>query len=149
MGQVRADAQGPEAQQRAGPRGSEARPLSPHVSVWRWHITMAASILTRATGAALYGGAFILAAWAVCLAMGPECYGACMRILGSIPGKIVLFGLTVSLFYHLAAGLRHIGWDLGYAMTPKISDMTAAAAISFGLFAAIAVWAVAWYAGAL
>jgi succinate dehydrogenase / fumarate reductase, cytochrome b subunit len=149
MGQIRADAQGPEAQARAGARGSDARPLSPHLQVWRWHITMAASILTRATGMALFGGAFILAGWAVCLAMGPECYAVCMRILGSIPGKIVLFGLTFSLFYHLAAGLRHIGWDLGYAMTPKTSDMTAAAAISFGVFAAVAVFVLAYLAGAL
>ena len=125
------------------------RPLSPHLSVWRWHVTMAASILTRATGVALYGGAFVLAGWAVCLAMGPEWYAAGMSILGSIPGKVVLFGLTVSLFYHLAAGLRHIGWDLGYAMGPRVSDMTAAAAMSFGLFAAVAVWALAWFTGAL
>ena len=49
-------------------------PLSPHLQIWRWHITMAASILHRVTGVGLYLGALIAAAWAVSLAAGPETY---------------------------------------------------------------------------
>ena len=51
------------------------RPLSPHTSIWRWHLTMATSILHRASGCALYGGGLILAIWAMTLAAGPEAYG--------------------------------------------------------------------------
>src|SRR6185312_17504320 len=86
------------------------RPLSPHLQIWRWHITMLCSILHRATGIALYAGALILAAWAVTLASGPNAYGAFLGLIGSPLGKLILFGLTVSLFYHLAAGIRHLVW---------------------------------------
>ena len=129
--------------------GPAARPLSPHVQVWRWHITMFCSIAHRATGVALYGGALILAVWAVSLASGPESYAAFRWVMGSIPGKLVLFGLTVSIFYHLACGVRHLVWDVGLALDPKTSDMTGAAAIAFGLVAAVAVWVIAAMMGVL
>jgi succinate dehydrogenase / fumarate reductase cytochrome b subunit len=129
--------------------GSAARPLSPHLQVWRWHVTMACSILHRATGVALYAGALILAGWAVSLASGPEAYGACKAVLGSPLGKLVLFGLTVSIFYHLASGLRHLVFDVGHGFRPKTADMSGAAAIAFGVVAAIAVWVIAGMMGAL
>src|SRR3954463_1368950 len=112
MGQVRADAQGPETTR------IRTRPLSPHLQVWRWHITMAASILTRATGVALYVGLLIVAAWAASLAVGPDAYADFMDVMGSWLGKLVLFGLTVSIFYHLAAGVRHLAFDSGRGFEP-------------------------------
>jgi succinate dehydrogenase / fumarate reductase cytochrome b subunit len=57
-------------------------PLSPHLQVWRWHITMATSILHRATGCALYVGALIAAAWAIALAQGPDRYAQFKALLG-------------------------------------------------------------------
>ena len=149
MGQIRADAQGPEAQKRAGPRGPEARPMSPHLSVWRWHLTMLCSILNRMTGIALYGGLLILAAWAIALANVPDSYALVMGLLGSLLGKLVMLGLTFSLFFHLAAGIRHLVWDAGYGYDPKTADMTGAAAIAFAIAATIAVWYLAWLMGAL
>ncbi len=147
MGQIRADAQAPGAVGRS--RGPLDRPMSPHLQVWRWHVTMACSILTRATGIALYGGALILAGWAVAIASGPDCYAWYKALLGSIPGKIVLFGLTVSVFYHLAAGVRHLVWDSGFGFQPKTADMTGTMSIAFGIAAAIAVWVIAAQMGAL
>ncbi len=82
-------------------------PKSPHLSVWRWHITMATSILHRVTGVGLYLGGLIAAAWAIALAQaGP--YGQFKALLGSPLGKLVMFGMTLSLFYHLANGIRHL-----------------------------------------
>ena len=129
--------------------GPAARPISPHVQVWRWHITMFCSIAHRATGIALYGGALILAAWAVCLASGPDAYHLFRVVLGSLPGKLVLFGLTVSIFYHLASGVRHLVWDAGHGYQPKLADLTGAMCIAFSVVAAIAVWAIAGMTGAL
>ncbi|HEY2659190.1 MAG TPA: succinate dehydrogenase, cytochrome b556 subunit [Caulobacteraceae bacterium] len=120
--------------------GAAARPLSPHVQVWRWHITMASSILHRATGSALYGGALILAGWAACLAAGPGPFAAYKGLLGSPLGKLVLFGLTFSIFFHLANGVRHLAWDVGEGFEPRTADMTAAAVIAFAVTATIAVW---------
>jgi succinate dehydrogenase / fumarate reductase cytochrome b subunit len=129
--------------------GAAARPLSPHVQVWRWHITMASSILHRATGVALYGGALILAGWAAALAAGPAAFGTYKSLLGSLPGKVVLFGLTFAIFYHLANGVRHLAWDAGEGFDPKTADMTAAAAIAFAVTASVAVWVIAAMTGAL
>ena len=119
------------------------------MQVWRWHITMACSILTRATGVALYVGALVLAAWAVSLASGPDAYAQFRGLIGSLPGKVVLFGLTVSLFYHLAAGVRHLVWDTGRLMQPRSADMACAASLAFGGAAAVAVWIIAALMGAL
>jgi succinate dehydrogenase / fumarate reductase cytochrome b subunit len=71
------------------PRGPADRPTSPHLQVWRWHITMAASILHRATGVALYVGALILAGWAVALARGPGAFSVYRLLLASPLGQLL------------------------------------------------------------
>ena len=122
--------------------GGRARPLSPHVQVWRWHVTMLASILHRATGIGLYVGALVLMAWAVSLASGPGAYGAFQYAAGSILGKLVLIALTLSVFYPLANGVRHLAWDAGYGFKPRTADATAWLAFGFALVATILLWAV-------
>lgn len=125
------------------------RPMSPHLQVWRWHITMATSILHRATGVALYVGALIAAAWAVSLAQGPEAYAAFKSVLGSPLGKVVMFGLTLSYFYHLANGIRHLVWDAGHGLDVKSANATAVVVFAFAAAATIAVWWIAAMTGAL
>src|ERR1700756_5543093 len=95
------------------PRGPADRPLSPHLSVWRWHITMLTSILHRATGMALYVGALIAAGWVAALAAGPRSFAAYGAALANPVGQLVMFGLLVSLFYHLGNGIRHLAWHTG------------------------------------
>lgn len=119
------------------------RPLSPHLQVWRWHITMWSSILHRATGVALYGAILIAAGWAVALASGPFAYAAYLGLVGSPLGKLILFGATVSIFFHLANGVRHLMWDAGEGLNTKTADMTAAAAMAFAVAASLAVWVIA------
>jgi succinate dehydrogenase / fumarate reductase cytochrome b subunit len=109
---------------------------------------MAASIATRATGCALYVGVIIAAAWALSLASGEQSYATFTDLMGSPLGKLVLFGITVSLFYHLAAGIRHLVWDSGRGFQPHTANMTAMAAFAFGIVAALAVWAIAFSTGA-
>ncbi|MDB5493743.1 MAG: sdhC [Phenylobacterium sp.] len=128
------------------PRG---RPLSPHLQVWRWHITMATSIAHRATGVALYVGALIGAAWAISLARGPEAYATFKHLLGSPLGKLVMFGLTVSFFYHLANGVRHLVWDTGKGLDVKTANATSVLVFAFAAAATVAVWAIAAMTGAL
>ncbi len=123
--------------------------MSPHLSVWRWHITMATSILHRVTGVGLYLGALIVAAWAVSLASGPEAYAAFKAILGSPLGKFVLLGMTVSAFYHLGNGVRHLVWDLGHGLDIKSANASAITVFAFTIVATAATWGVAYMAGAL
>jgi len=130
-------------------RAPRERPMSPHLQVWRWHITMWTSILHRASGVALYVGALIVAAWAVSLASGPEAYATFKAVLGSPLGKLVMFGLTLAVFYHLANGIRHVVWDLGHGLDVKTANATAVLVFAFTLAATLAVWIIAAMTGAL
>ena len=125
------------------------RPMSPFLTVWRWHITMATSILHRATGVALYVGGLIAAAWAVALAQGPEAYGTFKHLLGSPLGKVVMAGLTLSFFYHLANGIRHLVWDAGKGFDVRTANATSIVVFAFAAAASVAVWAIAAMTGAL
>jgi succinate dehydrogenase / fumarate reductase cytochrome b subunit len=126
-----------------------APPMSPHLTVWRWHITMATSILHRATGVALYAGALIAAAWAVSLALGPDAYAQFKALLGSPVGKLVMFGLTLSVFYHLANGIRHLVWDAGHGLDVKSANASSIVILAFTVAATVAMWWIAYLTGAL
>jgi succinate dehydrogenase / fumarate reductase cytochrome b subunit len=130
-------------------KGPRERPLSPHMDVWRWHITMTTSILHRMSGVALYGIGLIVAIWALCLAAGPEAYGTFKAVLGSFPGKLALFAMTLAVFYHLAKGVQHLVWDLGHALDIKSANAGAVGVIAFTIAASLAVWIIAAMTGAL
>jgi len=123
--------------------------MSPHLQVWRWHITMLTSILHRVTGVGLYLGGLIAAAWAISLAAGPESYATFKALLGSPLGKFVMFGMTLSVFYHLANGVRHLVWDFGHGLDIKSANASAWTVFGFTLAATVAVWAIAAQIGAL
>lgn len=146
MSQVRTDAVTPQAQ--AGPAGAvRARPLSPHLQVWRWHVTMAASIATRVAGFALYAGVLISAYVLTALASGPDAFAAALGVVGSIPGKVVLFGITTALFFYLASGVRHLVWDAGKGFQPRTADMSGLFCFAFGFAASVTVWVAALLVG--
>ena len=129
--------------------GPRPRPLSPSVTTWRWHITMAASILHRVTGSGLYVAALVLMAWALSLAAGPDAYGVFTGLAGSIVGKLALFGLTLCAFYHLANGIRHLAWDSGFGFKPKTATSTAWLVIGFAILATVVFWGFLAMTGAL
>lgn len=88
------------------------RPLSPHLQVYRPQITSVLSILHRITGVALSFAALLLAYWLISAAYGPEAFERAQSLLESWFGRLVLFGFTFALFYHMCNGIRHIGWDM-------------------------------------
>ncbi len=90
------------------------RPLSPHLQVYRWQITMTMSILHRTTGIILVVGAFALAWWLLAVAAGGQAYADAAACLASPLGMIVLFGFSLALVYHLLNGIRHLLWDAGW-----------------------------------
>ena len=89
------------------------RPLSPHLQVYRWQITMTMSILHRVSGVGLTIGAFGLAWWLMAMAQGGGTAGRAMHIVGSPVGLFLLFGFSLALVYHLLNGIRHLMWDAG------------------------------------
>lgn len=129
-------------------RGLPERPMSPHLQVWRWHITMACSILHRACIMGLYVGVVMLAGWALSLALGPDAYAAYVGLLGSVIGKLVMIGLTFALFFNIAYTIRQSFWDAGVGFALKTADLTGAAAIAFAVVATIVTWVIANAAGA-
>jgi len=124
------------------------RPLSPHLQVWRWHVTMATSILNRATGVALYVGAVGLAVWLFALAAGPQAFGTAQGLLATIPGQLVLFGITFSLVYHLVNGIRHLVWDAGFGLTPGAANVSSWFVLIVSFLAPVAIFALAALSGA-
>ena len=123
------------------------RPLSPHLQVWRWHVTMFASILNRMTGGALSVGSVLIALWLLALAFGPDAYAAFSGWMGSPLGLLVWFGLTLALCLHLAGGIRHLIWDAGSGLTPKAADALSWASMIAGVVGAVAFWALLFVSG--
>jgi succinate dehydrogenase cytochrome b subunit len=89
------------------------RPLSPHLQVYRWQITMALSSLHRLTGLMLSVGALALATWLLALASGRAAYADVQAIAASAWFKLPLIGWAFCFFFHLSNGVRHLFWDAG------------------------------------
>jgi succinate dehydrogenase / fumarate reductase cytochrome b subunit len=121
-----------------------ARPLSPHLQIYRWPVTMATSIIHRFTGVGLTGGTIILAWWLIAAASGPEAYADFLGYAHTLLGQIVLFGVTLAAAYHLFNGIRHLAWDMGYGFAVKTANATGILVFALSLVAAIAFFA---YAG--
>ena len=117
------------------------RPLSPHLQVWRWHVTMLASILVRVSGGALAVGALFVVAWLTALAFGPDAYAGYTAWMGSPLGLLVWLGLTAALAYHFAGGVRHLIWDAGEGLTPKSANLLSTLSIAFAVVVTLAFWA--------
>jgi succinate dehydrogenase / fumarate reductase cytochrome b subunit len=118
------------------------RPLSPSVGVWRWHVTMTASILHRLAGTSLYLGMLILAGWALSLELGPDAFGAYAGALASPVGLVILLLIVLSWLFHLANGVRHLFWDIGKGFGLRTADATAWVAIAFAILGTAAIAAV-------
>jgi succinate dehydrogenase / fumarate reductase cytochrome b subunit len=118
------------------------RPLSPHLQVYRFIPTMAMSIMHRITGAALYFGMILIAAWLVAAASGEKSFNQANALFGSLVGQIILFGFTWALLHHLLGGLRHIMWDLGYGFEKEFSTKLAKANLAASIALTILVWIV-------
>lgn len=92
---------------------SNQRPLSPHLQVYRWQITMTMSIMHRASGIVLVVGAFALAWWLLAVAAGGDAYASAAACLASPLGLVALAGFSLAMVYHLLNGIRHLLWDAG------------------------------------
>ena len=90
------------------------RPLSPHLGIYKWQLTMTLSIIHRATGIALSVGTILLAWLLIALAAGPDSYQTVHDFCASPVGLVLLAGWTWSLFFHLCNGIRHLLWDTGW-----------------------------------
>jgi len=117
-----------------------SRPLSPHLQVWRWHVTMATSIFHRASGVALYFGSLMLVGWLAAAAAGPDAYAAYEVFLLSFVGRFLLFCFTLAITYHLANGIRHLVWDAGKGYQKGVASASGWAVIAITPLATLIIW---------
>lgn len=123
--------------------GTNDRPLSPHLQVYRPQLTSVLSILHRITGVALAMGGLLLVYWLVAAASGPEAFATAQALIGSFFGQLFLFGWTFALFYHLCNGIRHLSWDIGLGLELPMVAMTGWSVVG----ASVALTLLAWIVG--
>lgn len=121
---------------------NESRPLSPHLSVYRWPITMTLSILHRVTGVALSVGFVVLALWIVCAASGSAAYADTQALLGSGVGRLLLIGWSFAFFYHLSNGIRHLVGDAGRGLEKHQATRSAWFVVAVTVILTLAYWLV-------
>ena len=117
------------------------RPLSPHLTIWRWGPHMLVSILHRATGIALsVAGLAVLSWWLMALARGPDAYANFEKASHHPLGLIVLIGLTWSFFQHLLSGIRHLVMDTGAAFELGVNKTFAVLTIVGSVLLTALLW---------
>jgi succinate dehydrogenase / fumarate reductase cytochrome b subunit len=120
------------------------RPLSPHLSVYRWQISNTLSIVHRMTGFALSFGALALIGWLVSIVAGYDAYSTVNQLYGSIIGVIALFGWTFCFFYHCCNGIRHLCWDIGKGFEKRTAQQSGLLVVAAALVLTVGLWAVVW-----
>jgi succinate dehydrogenase / fumarate reductase cytochrome b subunit len=116
------------------------RPLSPHILVYRWPITMTLSILHRVTGVALSVGLIVLTIWLVALSTGAAAYEQITAVLQSIFGRLLLVGLSFAFFFHLCNGVRHLFWDVGKGFEMRQVNASAWSVILATIVLTLGLW---------
>ncbi|HSJ77843.1 MAG TPA: succinate dehydrogenase, cytochrome b556 subunit [Erythrobacter sp.] len=120
-----------------------ARPLSPHLQIWRWGPHMLVSILHRVSGNGMaLVGLPIMVWWLGSLASGPGAYATFQAVMGSIPGMIVLVGISWAFFNHMTSGLRHFVLDIGAGYELNINRTWSVASPIIGIVLTVAFWSV-------
>ena len=122
-----------------------ARPISPHLQIYRPMLTMMMSIVHRITGFGLYFGMLLLAWWLIAAASGPNAYAKIEWFMGTFIGRLILFGYTWALIHHMLGGIRHLIWDTGRGLGPVEREWLAAV----NLIGSIALTLVLWIVGYL
>lgn len=119
-----------------------AKPLSPHLQIYRFTMTMTMSIVHRITGIALYGGTLLLALWLVATAFGGGFFDGVNGLFGSWFGQLVLFGYTWVLFHHMLGGIRHFIWDMTQMMDPAGRELIVRLQLAASILLTLVAWAV-------
>ena len=122
------------------------RPLSPHLQVYRMTLTFVMSGVHRITGAALYFGFVLIAWWLIAAASGPNAYANVEWFMGSLIGRLVLFGYTWALLHHTLGGIRHLIWDTIHGLEPVEREFLALATIVGSITLTLIVWIVGYLA---
>ena len=102
----------------------EKNPLSPHLQIYRWHLSMILSITHRIIGVVNSVAMILICLWTISLLLGEANYEIIKILFQSFFGKLLIISLSWSFSFHMLSEIRHLIWDLGYGFDLKISKIT-------------------------
>ena len=115
-------------------------PLSPHLQIYKWHISSLLSITHRISGVINLLALILIFFWLIFLSLGENNYQSFLLIINSFIGKFILIGFTWSMSFHLLSGIRHLVWDLGYGFEIRTANITGVIVIISSLALTIIFW---------
>ena len=115
-------------------------PLSPHLQIYRWHISSLLSIIHRISGVINLLALILIFFWLLSLSFGESNYELFLLIINSFFGKFILIGFTWSMSFHIFSGIRHLVWDLGYGFEIKTANISGIIVIICSLVLTIIFW---------
>ena len=118
-------------------------PLSPHLQIYRWHISSLISITHRITGVINLVALILIFFSIIVLSFGESSYESFLFTINSFFGKFILIGFTWSMCFHIASGIRHLFWDLGYGFEIKTANISGLIIIISSLLLTIIFWLLA------
>ena len=121
---------------------SAARPLSPHLQIYRPMLTMMMSIMHRITGIGLYFGIVLLVGWLMAAAISDSCFEFAQGFFGHWFGRLLLFGFTWALIHHALGGLRHLLWDTGRGFDLVVVEWLARANLAGSIVLTVLLWVI-------
>ena len=124
---------------------TRSRPTSPHLWIYRWTVTMATSIVHRLTGIALGAGTLLLTWWLLAAASGPQDFATVHAFIGSFIGRLILFGFTWALAFHLLNAIRHLAWDTGWGFEVKTATVTGWLVVVLSVVVTLVAWVIGYH----
>ena len=118
-------------------------PMSPHLQIYRWHISSLLSITHRISGVINLVALILIFFWLIILSFGENNYELFLLIINSFFGKFILIGFTWSMSFHILSGIRHLAWDLGYGFEIKTANISGAVVIILSLLLTVIFWLLA------
>ena len=115
-------------------------PLSPHLQIYRWHVSSLLSITHRISGVINLLALILIFFWIVVLSLGENSYELFLLIINSFFGKFILIGFTWSMTFHVLGGIRHLVWDFGYGFEIKTANISGIIVIISSLVLTIIFW---------
>ncbi len=121
---------------------SAARPLSPHLQVYKPMLTMMMSIMHRITGVGLYFGIVLLVWWLTAASISDSYFDFVQGFFSHWFGRLVMFGFSWALIHHALGGLRHFLWDTGRGYDLKVVEWLARANLAGSVVLTFLLWIV-------
>ena len=118
-------------------------PLSPHLQIYRWHISSLLSITHRIAGIINLFALILIFFWLITLSLGESNYELFLFAINSFFGKFILIGFSWSMSFHLLSGIRHLAWDLGLGFEIKTANISGIIVVVSSLVLTIIFWLLA------